>query len=338
MNTEGKYRILILTDHKAHHPKESLYPLLREMRKHPSCGSIEVASKGAEVNRDFFKGRGKGMIYSTLPGPHFRYQSSGKQFERRLRAVHPSEFDVVLLRQGRPKPKFLHFLTQHADAARIINRPEGILEAGSKQFLLTFPELCPPMRICRSIEEVESLKNTFPIVLKPFFGSGGKGILRISEEEVWDGLRRESWQNYLPRLEKKLKKGLLAMKYLPNVEQGDKRIIVVNGQITGSALRLPAKGSWLCNVSQGGSETASPPDENERRIAEIVTPEMQRRGVVIFGFDTLVDDNGQRVLSEINAANPGGMLPAQLSSGEPVVRRSARELWKYIQLHIGALR
>jgi glutathione synthase len=123
---------------------------------------------------------------------------------------------------------------------------------------------------------------------------------------------------------------MLAMKFLKNVTQGDKRTIVVNREILGAALRLPAPGGWLCNVNQGGHAILAEPDEDEHIIQEILTPMLHRKGVVIFGFDTLVDDDGRRVLSEINTLSIGGLVPLEEMSGKPVLKRAATLLWDYI--------
>ena len=123
---------------------------------------------------------------------------------------------------------------------------------------------------------------------------------------------------------------MLAMKYLKNVTQGDKRVVVVGGEIQGAILRLPARGSWLCNLKQGGSAAFADVDKSERQIAEVISPILRKQGVLIFGFDTLVDDHGIRRLSEINTLNVGGLLQAQEFSGVPIIKNSANAIWKYI--------
>ena len=120
------------------------------------------------------------------------------------------------------------------------------------------------------------------------------------------------------------------MKYLKNVDRGDKRVIVVNGKIMGATLRIPKQGSWICNLSAGGSSNLAKADDNEIKISESISPTIIDQGVVIFGFDTLVDDNGNRVLSEINTLNVGGLLQAEMHSGKPVVQDSANLIWSYI--------
>lgn len=124
---------------------------------------------------------------------------------------------------------------------------------------------------------------------------------------------------------------MLSMRYLPNVSFGDKRIIVVNRQILGAALRLPPPDSWICNVAQGGYAVLSEVDETELRIEQELTPLLFEKGIVMYGFDTLLDDNGVRVLSEINTLSIGGMGPIGEMSGKPILRDAALLLWEYLE-------
>ena len=93
------------------------------------------------------------------------------------------------------------------------------------------------------------------------------------------------------------------MKFLKNVTQGDKRTIVANRQILGSALRLPAPGSWMCNVAQGGRAVLAEADEDEHIIQEILTPILYRKGVVIFGFDTSSFSTKSNILEAVDSSN-----------------------------------
>jgi len=124
---------------------------------------------------------------------------------------------------------------------------------------------------------------------------------------------------------------MLSMTFLKNVTKGDKRTIVANYQVLGSALRLPAPDSWMCNVAQGGHAVAAEPDEEEKIIENTLTPLLHRKGVVMYGFDTLVDDDGGRVLSEINTLSIGGLVPLEELTGKPVLSRAARLLWDYVE-------
>ncbi len=328
-----QYRMLVLTDHKTHGKGESIYPLLKAMTNNAACFSIEVASRGITANKSFFYDYTSTNVTSLIVDEHFNYQENEEQFLNANNKGKLEDYDVLFLRLDRPvSDEFLNFLTSHIPEYRIINSPAGIKATGSKEFLLNFPELCPPIKLCSSLSDILKFYEQFPIVLKPLRSYGGKGIIRLMEDTVWENDSEYSLNEYQPILEQKLSNQgeYLAMKYLKNVYQGDKRVIVVNGKIMGTTLRIPKQGSWICNLSAGGSSGFAEPDENEILIAQSISPSIVNQGVVIFGFDTLVDDTENRVLSEINTLNVGGLLEAEIHSNKPVIQDSANLIWAYI--------
>lgn len=328
-----QYRMLVITDHLTHKEGESIYPLLRTMAKNPACSSIEVASRGNLKNQGFFSRHDSTKVVSSLVDDNFTYQDNGEQFTNASLESDIKDFDVLFLRIDRPVTNsFLDFLITHVPQDKIINKPLGIKQTGSKEFLLNFRDICPPIRLCQNIDEILDLYHNFPIVLKPLESYGGKGILRIIDNIVWEKDKHYPLNEYKAIIQKNLETNgnYLAMKYLKNVSQGDKRLIVVNGKIMGATLRLPKEGSWICNLSMGGVSSFAEPDEQEIKIAETISPSIVEKGVVIFGFDTLVDDDGNRVLSEINTLNVGGLLQAEMHSGKPVIQESSNLIWSYI--------
>ena len=120
------------------------------------------------------------------------------------------------------------------------------------------------------------------------------------------------------------------MKFLDQVVQGDKRIILAGNHILGSSLRLPAEGSWLCNVAQGGSSVSSGIDPEERELIAGVLPFLREEGILIAGIDTLVGDHGERVLSEINSLSVGGFLNLQEQSGKPIIQQLVQIIIDYV--------
>ncbi|RMF31445.1 MAG: hypothetical protein D6765_01745, partial [Bacteroidetes bacterium] len=246
------------------------------------------------------------------------------------------DFDVVLLRLPHPVPvEFLRFLQNALDERKIINRPSGILETGSKAFLLNFPELCPPMQLCETRKEVLEFAARFPIVLKPIQNYGGRGVVRIEGERVSGSNGEQGLDEFFAEAEEQFQRGgYLGMKFLHNVHQGDKRLVVVNGQIVGAALRLPPEGAWLCNAAQGGTSTFAKADADERRIVETLNGQLLPRGIVFYGVDTLVGDDGRRVLSEINTLSIGGLKQAKSLGRVPVPRLAAELLLEYVENHV----
>lgn len=332
-----KYRIIVLTDHTTHGEGESIYSLLKTMLKNPLCKSIEVASRSNSNNHNFFYAYNSSLLNCCSVTEDFSYQANGNNFLCNTIQTDIKNYDVVFLRIDRPVTNdFFSFLISLVPEHRIINKPSGIELTGSKEFLLNFPELCPPIKLCKNVDDVLHFYESYPTVLKPLYSYGGKGLIKIQNDRVWEQDQEYNLKDYISVLESAFSAqgAYLAMKYLKNVNEGDKRVIVVNGQIMGATLRIPKVGSWLCNLSMGGSSSFAQPDENETKIAETISSKVINKGVVIFGFDTLVDDDGKRVLSEINTLNVGGLLQAERHSGEPVIQKASNLIWSYISQEI----
>lgn len=329
--------MLILTDHLTHSNANSIYEMSAALRVHPAVGRLHLASRGNDANRGFFYHFDTTELEVWSMRDEISYEQGLRGLIDKTVRVDARYYDVLWLRLPRPIPDgFFAFLTEHINERRIINRPAGIVETSNKKFLLQVPELCPPIHHCADIACIRSLQREYPIVLKPVESYGGKGVIRIENGRVYESSRQIPLEDYLPLLEDQIKfhGGYLAMRYLKNVDQGDKRIVVVNGRIVGAALRLPPEGSWICNASQGGSSIFAEPDKQEHRIVERLNEELLPRGIAMYGIDTLVGDDGKRTLSEVNTLSIGGVKQMAELSGEPLVERTAALLVDYIRENI----
>ena len=316
-----KYKLLVLTDHLTHSSENSIYPLLKEMIKNRSCQTIDVASRSTKVNHSFFNENKSFKLYVLNVTKTFSFQKTGKQFTENLRESNLNDYDFIFMRIPHPISKnFVKFLTKNFPINRIVNNPFGILETGSKSFLLNFREYSVPMKLCKNLNDLKIFSKKFPIVLKPLYSHGGKGIIKIENNDFSNNLL------------KKITSPILAMKFLRNVVQGDKRINVVNGKIVGATLRVPKKNSWLCNVNQGATAQKTDITLEEKRIVKVINENLVKKGIIIYGLDTLVDDYGKRVLSEINAASIGGFGQAEVLSKKPVIKLTSNLLWKHFTL------
>lgn len=322
------YKLLILTDHKNHSSENSLYALARAMYAHPSSACVDVATRNLPENVDFFSEKTDEITVSKVD-ENFQFDAEGNVFLNNKKTVSANDYDLIWLRMPPPlSESFLSFLEKKLFKTFIINSPKGILEGGSKAFLMNFPKLCPPMKLCRSVEDIIQFKNQFPIVLKPLREYGGRGIVRIDGDKVWQGKTETDFDTFAQQLASQNVE-YLGVKFLKNVSKGDKRIIVVNGQILGASLRLPAQDSWICNVSMGGSSNVTKVDFEEINIAQTINAILSKMGIVMYGIDTLVNDDGKRVLSEINTTSIGGLPQIEAMTGEPVVAKSADMIWDY---------
>lgn len=325
-----RFKLLVLTDHRNHSVENSLYALVQAMRNHPLCQQVDVATRVNELNYAFFIEHSSQEVWVNKVDQSFAFAADGAGFQKNLRRVSLEDYDTIWLRMPPPlSGDFLQFLEENFSNQLIINDPKGIQITGSKQFLLNFQEYCPPMTICRSIEDIIAFKEQFPIVLKPFQEYGGRGIVRIEGDQVWEGNDHSEFKDFIERV-RAMDFEYLGVQFLKNVAQGDKRIVVVNGKVMGASLRLPAKDSWICNVAMGGSSNFAEADANEIEIIRRINPLLYKMGIVMYGVDTLVNDEGRRVLSEINTTSIGGLPQIARLTGQPLVEQAADLIIQYI--------
>ncbi|HMQ46560.1 MAG TPA: glutathione synthetase [Saprospiraceae bacterium] len=332
----SKYNILILTDHLAHNAENSVYELAKYIRLHPKCQKVHIASRSHPSNDAFFQKLRSEQFQVTPVSEDFYYQPSQAQFLENTCPSSLNDYDALLLRLPHPvAPGFFRFLERKYRDKPIINHPRGVKKTGNKSFLLEIAQFCPPVKLCWTLEDILEFYQYFPIVLKPLESHGGKGIIKLEENKLFTADQEFPLESELSKLEKHVKEnGYLAMKYLPDVYLGDKRTVVVNGKIIGSALRIPPKGAWLCNAAQGGHAQFAAPDKDERQIISQLTPLLMKKGIVMYGMDTLVNEKGKRVLSEINTLSIGGIKQMADFSGKPLVKKTADLLMSYIDQYI----
>ena len=314
-------KLLVLTDHGGHTANNSLYALAREMAADARTTEVRVASRSTPANAAWFAaGPDAASSLRTLTVTEdFRFETGATSFSDSETAL--AWPDAVFLRIPHPVPPtwFVH-LRKTFGARPILNAPEGIEATTSKAWLLNVPELCSPMQLCPTAGEVAAFAKTRDAVLKPLHGYGGQGILRVREGRV------ELPGGPVPLAEYTLPAPVLAVEYTRRVSEGDKRIVVVAGEVLGAVLRVPAAGAWLCNVSQGGHAEPAALTPEETHIADVLDAHMRRLGVVMYGIDTLADNDGRRVLSEVNTMSIGGLLDLPPIDGQPAAARAARLL------------
>lgn len=325
----NKCKVLILTDHNVHTEENSLYELARKLSMHDKTFSVDIASRAVSWNDGFFDKKIDSPIFATSVNSDFAFSRIKHPLDVEFKAVDESQYDLIWLRLPPPLDKgFLDYLSLRFQRHVIINSPYGIHHTGTKEFLLNFTSVCPPLKVCKDIDDIIEFKEEFPIVLKPFRAYGGAGIMRIDNDTVWSGNRKISFtefQNQYDGTE------YLGVKFLKNVDKGDKRIVVVNGKILGASLRMPANGSWICNVAMGGSSNKTEITQEEYEIIEAINPRLKEMGIVMYGVDTLVDDNGKRVLSELNTTSIGGLPQIAEMNQEPLVEKAIDLIWDYYE-------
>lgn len=316
-------KLLILTDHRGHNHSNSLYTLARGLEAHPEVETVFVASRGTQVNQAFFSGNTSSSLTGMKVDQEFLFPMN-KAFEQAETEIPTGRIDAFFLRLPYPVPDtFFSALKSLAGDRPIVNDPDGIVKTGNKSFLTTLDDRFTAfMQTVTSIQEIEALSRRMNLVLKPTRSYGGRGILRVLDGVISLG-NQEITQAEFEHIIANQEETYLAMDYLPEVTKGDKRLFVVNGEILTATLRIPAENSWLANVAQGGASFTTQPTTREREMVEYLSPILLQEGIFYYGLDTLVGNQGERVISEINTLSVGGVQAYEIVSGNPVSAKFA---------------
>ncbi|MCF7984885.1 MAG: glutathione synthase [Thiohalocapsa sp.] len=210
-----------------------------------------------------------------------------------------SAIDAVLMRKDPPFDMEYVYATYLLELARdagclVVNDPQTLRDANEKIFAAHFPQCCPPLTVTRSAALLRGfLESHGDIILKPLDGMGGRSIFRIGRGDPNTGVIIETLTANGTRF-------CMAQRYLPEIVDGDKRVLLVNGEPVEHVLaRVPSGGDSRGNLAAGARAEVRPISERERWIAAQVGPELRRRGVLFAGLDVIGD-----WLTEINITSP----------------------------------
>ena len=236
------------------------------------------------------------------------------------------EADVVLMRQDPPFDlgyiTATHLLERIADKTLVVNDPAQVRNAPEKVFVLDYPQFMPPTLVTRSLDEARKfLAEHGAIVIKPLHGNGGKAIFKVDSDganlsalmEVFNMTWREPH---------------MVQAFLPDVAKGDKRIVLIDGEVAGAINRLPGEGEIRSNLAVGGSAEKSELTDKEREICAVLGPELKKRGLLFVGIDVI----GGTWLTEINATSPTGIVAIEKFDGTDVAGMS----WDAIEAKVAA--
>ena len=217
-------------------------------------------------------------------------------------------FDVILMRQDPPFDMayitLTHLLEMLPPSTMVVNNPAEVRNAPEKLLVTMFTELMPPTLISRDTDAIKAFRDHHhDIIVKPLFGNGGAGVFRLAPDD----------QNLNALLEMFLavsREPVMVQRYLPEVRQGDKRVILVDGEPVGAVNRVPSAGEARSNLHVGGTAEATVLTARDREICAIIGPELRRRGLLFVGIDVIGD-----YLTEINVTSPTGIREIQRLTG-----------------------
>jgi len=263
--------------------------------------------------------RGKDVVAPVQPltvrdqdGDHFTLGDATR--------THMESFDVVLLRQDPPFDlayiTSTHLLERIHPKTLVVNDPASVRDAPEKLFVMDFPELMPPTLISRDLDEINSFRAEHgAVVMKPLHGHGGAAVFRVMPQDM-------NFGSLFDMFSVTFREPWVIQRFLPEVKQGDKRIILVDGEFAGAVNRVPAADDLRSNMVRGGAARATDLTPREREICERIGPSLCERGLLFVGID-VIDGN----LTEINVTSPTG-IRAIASFGGPDV---AARIWDRIE-------
>ena len=255
---------------------------------------------------------GHDLTVQMVEGDHFEIGEK--------RQVDLSDWDVVLLRQDPPFDMSYitntHLLEMIHPQTLVVNDPFWVRNCPEKILVLEFLDLMPPTMVARSLDPIRAFRAEHgDIIVKPLYGNGGAGVFKLPEadsnlaslHEMFTQINREP---------------LMVQKFLPDVSAGDKRVILVDGEVVGAINRVPQAGETRSNMHVGGRPEKVALTDRDREICERLRPVLKERGLIFTGIDVI-----GRSLTEINVTSPTGIQELERFDGINV----AALIWEAIE-------
>jgi glutathione synthase len=290
---------------------DSTFALLLEAQARGHRLSYYTPDRLAQVDGRLFAAV-RPLTVRDKEGDHFTLGQASR--------VGLSSFDVILLRQDPPFDlayiTTTHLLERIHPKTLVINDPAHVRNAPEKVFVTEFAELMPPTLVTRDLAEIKTFRAEHgDIVMKPLYGKGGEAVFRLAREDLNFGSLydlfaatfREQW---------------VVQKFLPAVKEGDKRIILVDGEFAGAVNRVPAPDDLRSNMVRGGVAQATELTAREREICKALGPALRERGLLFVGIDVI-----DGFLTEINVTSPTGIRAIKNLGGPDI----AAKIWDKIE-------
>jgi glutathione synthase len=236
------------------------------------------------------------------------------------------DIDVVLMRQDPPFDlgyvTATHLLERIKNETLVVNDPTSVRDAPEKLWVLDYPQFMPPTAITRSLGLTRKfLAEHGEIVIKPLHGFAGGSVFRIGA----DGRNLASLMELFNRT---YREPHVIQKFLPEIAQGDKRIVLVDGEVAGAINRVPGEGEIRSNLAVGGKGQKAELTDREKEICATLGPELKKRGLLFVGIDVI----GGQWLTEINVTSPTGIVSIDQFNGTD----TPALIWKAIERKLSA--
>jgi glutathione synthase len=259
-----------------------------------------------------------GKIYSLCKEVVFFEKKKKFYSIKNLKIIDLSKTDFILMRQNPPfnmdyiTATFL--LEKISNKTHVINDPVAVRNMPEKLHSMEFLKLMPATIFTKNIEEIDKfIKKHKKIVIKPTHGYGGKNILFVNQR-----LKKKKILSFINKHDQ-----VMVQKFLPKIREGDKRIFVIGGVIMGAIRRIPARGSIISNIGQGGIPTKTTLTKQELQVAKIVATNLKKNKIVFAGIDLI----SGYLTGDINITSPTGLKNYKDLTGINL----AVDFWNYLE-------
>lgn len=258
------------------------------------------------------------VTVQRVAGAHYRFGDP-------VRLDLGREADVVLMRQDPPFDlgyiTATHLLERIQDETLVVNDPASVRNAPEKVWVLDYARFMPPTLVTRSLEEARAfLARHGEIVVKPLHGNGGKAIFKV-------GADGQNLASLIEVFNTAYREPHMLQAFLPGVSEGDKRIVLVDGEVAGAVNRIPGEGEIRSNLAVGGKAAKTELTAREEEICAALAPELKARGLLFVGIDVI----GGEWLTEINVTSPTGIVAIDRFNGTDTPAR----IWDAIEAKLG---
>ena len=236
-----------------------------------------------------------------------------------------SDFDIVMMRQDPPFDMSYitatHILEKLSKKTLVVNNPCEVRNAPEKIFVTNFSHLMPETLITKDINIIKSFRDEFKdIIIKPLYGNGGQGVFHVQPHD-------ENFYSILEMFFKQSNEPLMIQEYLKDVRNGDKRIILLNGEIVGALNRVPQEGESRSNMHVGGKPEKTSLTKRDKFICHEISESLKEKGLYFVGIDIIGD-----FITEINVTSPTGIREIKINDSINIEEM----FWNFIEDKITA--
>jgi glutathione synthase len=261
-----------------------------------------------------------GKVFATVEPMELRDEKGNHYTLGAPEKVDLATMDVVLLRQDPPFDMAYitstHLLERIHPKTLVVNDPAWVRNSPEKIFVTEFADLMPQTLITRDVGEIARFRQDMgDIILKPLYGNGGAGVFHSSRDD-------RNFSSLLEMFGQMFREPFIAQQYLPDVREGDKRILLVDGEPVGAINRVPAEHDSRSNMHVGGRAEPTELTPREREICARIGPALKARGFLLVGIDVIGD-----YMTEINVTSPTGLREVKRFGGADI----AALLWDAIE-------